>query len=265
MKYQIEICASSMQSVINATRCLGVDRIELCCALPLGGLTPSIGTLISTVEWLKVTKPRIKIHVLIRPREGDFCYKEYEKYEMIRTIVLLLECGGVDGLVFGALKPNGDVDMDFCDEVIQLCTGKLGKIGTFKPIKNFTFHRAFDMCRDPQKALEQIISLGFNRILTSGCAATAEDGIPVLKTLIKQADGRIDIMPGCGINSKNIRKIAEATGAKSFHMSCSSEMESNMAYQNPKVSMGGTVHVDEYSLIQTDPEKVQACIDALKK
>ena len=123
---------------------------------------------------------------------------------------------------------------------------------------NVTFHRAFDMCRNPFEALEQIIDLGITRILTSGQAANAEKGIPLLKQLIEKAAGRIIIMPGCGVNYNNISKIANETGAKEFHLSARSVVESGMKHRNANVSMGGTVCIDEYSREVTDVEKVKA-------
>lgn len=126
-----------------------------------------------------------------------------------------------------------------------------------------TFHRAFDMCRNPRKALEKIIALGCDRILTSGQQATAEKGISLLKELNVQADGRIIIMPGCGVNSDNIRKIAEETGASEFHFSGRSSIESKMNYRNPAVSMGGTVKIEEYSREITDHTKVEKAIGKL--
>jgi copper homeostasis protein cutC len=126
-----------------------------------------------------------------------------------------------------------------------------------------TFHRAFDMCRNPQEALEQIIELGCHRILTSGQEATAEKGIPLLKELVELADERIIIMPGCGVNPKNIRKIAEETGACEFHFSGRTTCESDMLYRNPKVSMGGTVKIEEYKKDVTDPDIVKAALAEL--
>ena len=126
-----------------------------------------------------------------------------------------------------------------------------------------TFHRAFDMCKNPQEALEQIIELGCSRILTSGQEADAFKGIPLLKELVKQADGRIIIMPGCGVNPNNIRRIAEETGTSEFHFSGRSTYESGMIYRNPKVSMGGTVKIEEYQKDVTNPEIVKAALAEL--
>ena len=128
---------------------------------------------------------------------------------------------------------------------------------------NVTFHRAFDMCRNPKEALEQIIELGCSRILTSGQDANAVKGIPLLKELVEQADGRIIIMPGCGVNPNNILQIAEETGASEFHFSGRTSHESGMIFRNPKVSMGGTVKIEEYQKDVTDPEIVKAALSVL--
>ena len=128
---------------------------------------------------------------------------------------------------------------------------------------NVTFHRAFDMCRNPKEALEQIIELGCTRILTSGLEANAVKGIPLLKELVEQADGRIIIMPGCGVNPGNIRQIAEETGAIEFHFSGRSTYESSMIYRNPNVSMGGTVKIEEYQKDITNPDIVRAAVREL--
>jgi copper homeostasis protein len=130
--------------------------------------------------------------------------------------------------------------------------------------RSVTFHRAFDMCRDPFQALEDIIELGCDRILTSGQQATAEQGIPLIRQLVEQAAGRIIIMPGGGITPQNIRKIADETGATEFHFSGRKAIDSPMQFRNPSVSMGGTVQIDEYSRLVTDPVLVKAAIQQLK-
>jgi copper homeostasis protein len=159
---------------------------------------------------------------------------------------------GADGVVFGCLTAEGDVDMDAMKKLMNA-------VGDM----NVTFHRAFDMCKDPKKALEQIIELGCTRILTSGQEANAVKGIPLLKELVEQADGRIIIMPGCGVNPNNIRQIAEETGASEFHFSGRSSYESEMIFRNPKVSMGGTVKIEEYQRDITNPEIVKAALAEL--
>jgi copper homeostasis protein len=161
---------------------------------------------------------------------------------------------GADGVVFGCLTAEGNVDVPAMKKLMNA-------VGDM----SVTFHRAFDMCRNPQEALEEIIELGCDRILTSGLEANAPTGIPMLKELIEQADGRIIIMPGCGVNPSNILQIAEETGANEFHFSGRSQHESDMIYRNPKVSMGGTVQIDEYKKDVTNPEIVKEAVSILAK
>jgi copper homeostasis protein len=159
---------------------------------------------------------------------------------------------GADGLVFGCLRPDGSVDMEAM-KVLMEAAGDT-------PV---TFHRAFDHTSDPFKALEDIISLGCARILTSGCRPTALEGAELLAQLVEKAAGRIIIMPGCGVNPNNIRQIAEETGASEFHFSGRSSYESEMIFRNPKVSMGGTVKIEEYQRDITNPEIVKAALAEL--
>ncbi len=244
--YKIEICANSVESAVNA-QTGGAFRVELCAGIPEGGTTPSFGSMIHARELLTTTE----LNVIIRPRGGDFLYSSLEldiMYDDIRTAREV----GVDGVVFGCLDENGDVNM----EVMRILVEAAGDM-------NITFHRAFDMCRNPRRALEDIIDLGIHRILTSGAQPTAEQGIPLLRSLVEQADDRIIIMPGCGINPGNIRRIADETGAREFHFSGRNSVESGMVFRNPSVSMGGTVHINEYKTEVTDPGLVKAAIDAL--
>ena len=246
--YQIEICANSTESALQA-QLGGAHRVELCAGIPEGGTTPSSGEICLTAHELKDTK----LHVIIRPRGGDFCYSPLE-LQIMRMDIIMAQTDKVDGFVFGCLTPAGDVDKEAMKFLIEATQGK-----------SVTFHRAFDMCRDPFQALEDIIELGCDRILTSGQQATAVEGIPLIKKLVEQASGRIIIMPGCGVNPQNIRKIAKETGATEFHFSGRKAIESRMQYRNPKVSMGGTVHIDEYSKLVTDPEVVKAAIEELRR
>ncbi len=243
---KIEICANSVASAL-AAQIGGAHRVELCAGMPEGGTTPSMGEVSVARDRLKTTK----LHVIIRPRGGDFLYSETEQDVMLRDVRMVKQIG-VDGVVFGALTADGDVDMPFMRSLMAEAEGL-----------SVTFHRAFDMCRNPQKALEDIINLGIDRILTSGQQATAEAGIPLLKELVAQAANRIIIMPGCGVNADNIRKIAAETGATEFHFSARTEIESKMRYRNPNVSMGGTVTIDEYKIAVTDPEKVRVTLKTL--
>ena len=246
-KYKIEICANSAESAIMAQRG-GANRVELCAGMPEGGTTPSFGEIAAARNKLKKTK----LHVIIRPRGGDFCYSPAE-IKIMTIDIDMANSLGVDAFVFGCLTPEGDVDTKAMKKLIKAAKGK-----------SITFHRAFDMCRDPFKALEDIISLGCDRILTSGQQTVAEGGVSLIKRLIEQAAGRIIIMPGGGVNPQNIRRIAEETGATEFHFSGRNALESLMRYRNPKVSMGGAVHIDEYSRFVTDPEVVKAAIESLK-
>ena len=245
--YQIEICANSAESALKA-QLGGAHRVELCAGIPEGGTTPSAGEIFLAAHKLKDTK----LHVIIRPRGGDFCYSTLE-LEIMRTDISLVQMDHVDGFVFGCLTTEGDVDKGAMKYLMEATEGK-----------SVTFHRAFDMCRDPFQALEDIISLGCDRILTSGQQATAVEGIPLIKKLIEQAAGRIIIMPGCGVNPQNIRQIAEETGATEFHFSGRKTIESPMQFRNPKVSMGGTVKVEEYSRLVTDPEIVKEAMKELR-
>lgn len=246
MDYRIENCANSVESTIRAQEG-GAYRVELCAGIPEGGTTPSYGDILMARKSID-----IKLHVIIRPRGGDFLYSPLEQEIMLHDIRIAIELGA-DGVVFGCLTADGKVDMDVMRKMMQAAEGM-----------NVTFHRAFDMCSNPKEALEQIIELGCSRILTSGQEATAEQGIPLLKELVKQANGRIIIMPGCGVNPGNIRKICEETGATEFHFSGRSQKESGMTFRNPNVSMGGTVKIEEYLNDVTDPAKISAAIRALQ-
>lgn len=206
MKRILEVCCGSLHDVINAVEG-GAERIELCSALSVDGLTPSCG-LIETVRNLF---PQIKIHVLIRPREGDFVYSENEKkiiYRDIRHAIM----AGADAIVCGALTRDGDIDVEAVQNMIGMvrCGGR----------KAFTFHRAFDVCREPIRALSVLKELGVTHILTSGQQPTAEKGIPLLKQLVEEAGDSLIILPGGGVNSRNAQEILRQTGAMEIHGSC---------------------------------------------
>jgi copper homeostasis protein len=204
MKRLLEVCTGNLASVIAAVEG-GAERIELCSALSLDGLTPSIGLL----KYVRKTFPELKIHVLIRSCEGGFVYSKDD----LETMLLDIHEASAyaDGIVCGALTPDDDIDTEALRLMVEASEGK-----------PFTFHRAFDKCRNPQKALEQMIDAGCKRILTSGQQPSAEQGIPLLHELNKQANGRIIIMPGGGVNEKNARLILDQTGCIEIHGSCSS-------------------------------------------
>ena len=244
--YQFEICANSVESCLEAQKG-GANRVELCAGIPEGGTTPSYGEIITARRLLHATR----LHVIIRPRGGDFIYSPTELEIMQKDIETARETG-VDGVVFGCLDKKGDIDMEAMRKLIAAAKGL-----------SITFHRAFDVCRDAHKALEQIIELGCHRILTSGQQANAELGIPLLKELQKQAQGRITLLAGCGINEKNILHIARETGIQEFHFSARESVCSEMEYRNERVSMGGMVHIEEYQRNMTTARRVAQTIQAL--
>ena len=233
--YKFEVCANSVESCVEAQRG-GAERVELCAGIPEGGTTPSYGDIVMARKLLITTK----LHVIIRPRGGDFLYSDLEREIMLEDVRMARRLG-VDGVVFGVLTSDGDIDMDFMRQLMAESEGM-----------SVTFHRAFDVCCTPFVSLEQIIELGCDRILTSGQMPKAEDGVDLLKQLVEKAGDRIIIMPGCGVNAGNIVKIAQITGAKEFHFSARSKHESGMQFRKSRVSMGGSVMIDEYSRDVTD-------------
>ncbi|MFA6359341.1 MAG: copper homeostasis protein CutC [Dysgonamonadaceae bacterium] len=247
MNYKIEICTNSVTSSVEAEKG-GAYRVELCAGIPEGGTTPSYGEIAIARELLN-----IKLNVIIRPRGGDFLYSDVEHQTMLRDIEIAKELG-VDGVVIGCLTADGEIDMQRNKELIEAAKGM-----------SVTFHRAFDMCKDPFKSLEEIISLGCERILTSGQQPTAIEGVLLLKQLVVKADNRIIIMPGSGVNEENIASLAKETGATEFHFSAREPVNSKMIYRNPNLKMGGTaVSIDEYIQNVTNADKVKRTIDKLK-
>lgn len=231
----LEACCGNLESV-HAAVTGGAPRIELCSALELDGLTPSWEVL----EEARRLYPSLLIHVLIRSRAGDFCYSAEEVSEMAAQIEKALELGA-DGIVVGALTPSGDVDRRAIQAWMKVvedwllakgfeaggchsCMDAYFFQGLVKR-PSVTFHRAFDACRDPFRALEDIIGLGCDRILTSGQAATALDGVALLKELQVRAAGRIGILPGGGITPENARAILDGTGCTELHASASIKEE----------------------------------------
>jgi len=201
--YTLEVCTGSLQSVINAVEG-GAKRMELCSALSLDGLTPSLGL----VQTVRALFPQLTIHALIRSREGDFVYSETEVQVMERDIAALLPY--VDAIVGGALTAEGDIDIETTRRLIAAAQGK-----------PFTYHRAFDVCRNPIQALNQLMELGCTRVLTSGQQSTAEKGIPQLREYIHHTAGRMIILPGGGVTPDNVHRIIDETGATEIHGSAS--------------------------------------------
>ena len=242
--YRFEICANSVASCIAAQEG-GANRVELCAGIPEGGTTPSYGMIRNARENISIA-----LNVIIRPRGGDFLYSESEIQEMIYDIKIAKELGA-DGLVVGCLHPDGSVDMDAMSRLMEAAGDT--------PV---TFHRAFDHTNDPYKALEDIISLGCARILTSGCRPTALEGAELLAQLVERAGNRIIIMPGCGVREGNIAEIARLSGAREFHFSARESVESGMIFRNPEVAMGS--EDDPYGYVVTTVRRVAATIEPLK-
>lgn len=242
----VEVCANSVQSCIEAQNG-GAYRVELCAGIPEGGTTPSYGEIVTARESISIL-----LNVIIRPRGGDFLYSQVEIKSMLRDIEVAKKCGA-DGVVFGCLSKNGEIDIIKNRVLLEAAKGM-----------SVTFHRAFDVCVNPFVALETIIDLGFDTILTSGQKANAIAGKECIKKMVEQAGQRIIIMPGCGVNEENVADLARFTGAKEFHMSARKRFDSAMEYRNCDVSMGGTVIIDEFKNDITVAERVEKSIEKLK-
>jgi copper homeostasis protein len=243
---KIEICVDSVEGALAAERG-GADRVELCDNLLEGGTTPSGGTIKLAREQL-----RIGLQVIIRPRGGDFLYNDTE-FAVMSEDIRLAKALGADGVVSGCLTADGDIDLPRTQRLIELA----------RPM-NVTFHRAFDMCRDPKSALEDFIQLGVDRVLTSGQEASVLEGLDLIIELHKQAAGRITIMPGGGLTPRNIRKIVDASGVNEVHLSARSGVDSRMQHRNTRCFMGGTLRPPEFSWKTTDESTVRAVVKLLR-
>jgi copper homeostasis protein len=233
----LEICAGSLHSAL-AAEAGGAYRIELCDNLGEGGTTPSPGTIIQAIHRLS-----IPVFILIRPRPGDFLYSE-EEYESMKDDISFCKEYGAKGVALGILKNDGSVDVERTVELVQIA----------RPMQ-VTFHRAFDLARDPFQALEDVISLGIDRILTSGQAPTAVQGSGLIRELVIQSAGRITIMPGSGVSESNVSDLITLTGAKEVHASLRGPVESRMQFRNETLNMGKTGH-DKFSHQETDAKRV---------
>ena len=235
----IEVCATSLQSALNAQEG-GAQRVELCDNLYEGGTTPGPGTILLARE-----KLRIGLNVMIRPRGSDFLYSDAE-FEIMKKDILFCKNAGCDGVVLGFLKADGTIDTEKTKLAVALA----------RPM-SVTFHRAFDMTRDPLEALEQLIDTGVNRILTAGQKNKAPDGQTLIAKLVKKAGERIIIMPGAGINENNITALARSTGAREFHLTGHRQLESKMQFRKTGIFMGGLPQIPEYSINETDTNKIK--------
>ncbi|MFA9436904.1 MAG: copper homeostasis protein CutC [Candidatus Bathyarchaeota archaeon] len=242
----LEVCCGSYASALAAQEG-GAHRVELCNNLYEGGTTPSHGTLSLARE-----KLTIKINVLVRPRGSDFVYSD-DEMEIIRRDVIMCKELGIDGVVIGFLTPRGEIDVDKTTEIVRLA----------RPM-SVTFHRAFDMCKDPYWALEELIHVGIDRVLTSGQKNMAPEGIDLIAELVKKAGDRVIIMPGAGLEPENIAGFHAKVGAKEYHSTLWDKVESKMKYRQKAVFMGGLAEIPEFSWMQTSVVKVKQFIKELE-
>jgi len=234
----IEACVDTLESAL-AAQAGGANRVELGDNLVEGGTTPSAGMIALCCERLN-----IPVFVMIRPRGGDFHYSADELDVMLHDIRLAAELGAA-GVVFGALMPDGSVDVE--------CTRTLTEAA--RPM-SVTFHRAFDACRNAEEALESLIALGIDRVLTSGLATSAEQGIGCLHSLVSQASGRIRILAGGGISESNVLRIAAESGVREVHVRPTREEPSRMTYTNPAVDFGGRTAPADRTRLVTDRSRI---------
>lgn len=229
--FKLEICCTGPDDVA-AARAGGADRAELCMALSAEGVTPSAGCISASLK----AADKMPVTVLIRPREGDFVYSPNDVDAMVADIITA-KTAGASGVTIGALTVDGDIDSSSMRRMIAAA----------KPELEVTFHRAFDVCRSPSEALEILIELGCDRVLSSGQAASSIEGADLLATLISQAAGRIEIMPGGGVRPDNIQALQKSTGARHFHSSA----------RNKKTSIAENGH-----LFGSRPQQV--CIETVR-
>lgn len=228
-----------MESAIEAQKG-GANRIELCSALVIGGLSPS------KVLFEEVKKHvNLRVHVLIRPRFGDFCYTDYE-HEIIKNEIRMFKELGADGVVVGTLNPDGSLDLERMKELVE-AAGDM----------SITLHRAFDMCKNPIQTLEEVKTLGIHTVLTSGQKNSCIYGTDLLKHLVQEAGNKVDILIGGGVDASVIQELYEETKATSFHMSGKITLDSEMKYRKEDVNMG-IASMSEYQVWRTSAKRVRA-------
>lgn len=230
----LEVCVDSVGAARAAAEG-GADRVELCAAISEGGLTPSAGT----IELARAALG-IGLVVLVRPRAGDFLYSSAE-FEVMRRDVELCAAAGVDGVALGVLRRDGSVDRERTAELVE----RAGPL-------QVTFHRAFDMTRDPEEALEALCELGVERVLTSGAARTALEGAGLIARLVERAGTRLAVMAGGGVRAANAAELLRRTGARELHFTARGARESEMEFRNPRCAMGGGAAPGEYELRPTE-------------
>ena len=242
----VEACVDTIESAL-AAQAGGAGRIELCANLIEGGTTPSAGTLSVCRDHL-----HIPVHVLIRPRGGDFLYSAAEQQVMERDIETARSLGA-DGIVIGALGTEGTVDVEV--------TQRLMRSGHDLSV---TFHRAYDVTRDWKSAMEVLIQLGVDRVLTSGQGRTAPEGAATIAAMQAYAAGRIGILPGGGITPEAVAQLVESTGVAEVHLTGSVTRESTMQYRAPDVEIGNAPPRSEYEWSQTDAGLIREVVTKLE-
>jgi copper homeostasis protein len=251
----MEVCVDSFESALAAVQG-GAQRLELCSSLDQGGLTPSLGLLTLIRRRLP---SELNIFIMIRCRSGDFIYDDNDLSVMEEEIRVFIQSNQrIDGFVLGTLNSDGTIDIENLKRLIEQIPKDI----------SLTFHRAFDFIAKWETGIDQLIQLGFNRILTSGQETNAYYGRKCLRQMINYAQNRIIILPGCGINVTNLESILRETGAKEFHASARVRKTSKMIYKNyqKKISLNGQNDDDEDNSIQvTDREKVKLMMDIYKK
>ena len=242
-----EICVDSVSGV-RAARAAGAHRVELCADLLEGGITPSLGM---------IRRARavdgIGLHVMIRPRGGDFLFDD-DEFAMMKNDVDFARQEGANGVVIGLLRADGTVDADRAGELIALA----------RPMA-VTFHRAFDMAPDPFQSLETLIELGVDRVLTSGQEASVLEGLPLIASLVKQAGDRIIVMPGGGITARNLSRIVETARPREIHFAALEPVASGMKFRRGHVFMGGELRPPEYDRLETSASTIRSVLAKLPR
>jgi len=240
----VEVCVESVGGV-RAARAAGAQRVELCCALGEGGLTPSAGAQRAALE-----VGGIEVVVLARPRGGDFLYSELE-LEVLERDVQAARALGAPGVALGCLTREGAIDRARCARLIAAAGGMA-----------VTFHRAFDLVRAPLEGLETLIELGCARVLTAGQARSAPEGAARVAELVRAAAGRIEVVAAGGLRPENVRAFVAATGVRAVHASAARRRESEMLHRNPAPRLAAARAGEEYAHWDTDPAAVRALVDA---
>jgi len=244
MDILIEACVNSVESAVEAQKG-GARRVELCENLFDGGTTPSFSAIHAARR-----RVHLQLNVMIRPRGGDFCYSLGE-LEIMKGDLDAVGAAGVDGVVFGVLDTDATVNRGLCRELIRLA----------RPM-SVTFHRAFDMTADPFAALDALIDLGVDRVLTSGQRASAMDGVDLIARLVERAGDRIVIMPGVGIDETNIAGLVERTRAAEYHVLAEKRVPGSMTFRNEQAFMGPDPGRSEYERLVTDRDRIRSICEA---